>query len=134
MMSLILSFRSVTQFKRSHNIPALYAIVKNTHIYTVSDNLNMLRQMLPNRSSYDISVKASSDYHLNEKEEPVEVKMITSLGDIRKHTEHSQYTLVCNGYDLSHLFYLSKQAGYEPQARFSAGFVSELNCKFKNQR
>ena len=26
---------------------------------------------------------------------------------------------------------LSKQAGYEPQVRFSAGFVSELNFKFK---
>ena len=29
--------------KRDHNIPALYAIVKNSHIYAVSDNLNMLR-------------------------------------------------------------------------------------------
>ena len=117
--------------KRNHHIPALYAIVKNNHIYTASDNVNMLRQMLPKSSNYDISVKASSDYHLNEKEEPVECKMITSLDDIRKYTEHSEYTLVYNGYDLSHLFYLSKQAGYEPQVRFSAGFVSELNFKFK---
>ena len=97
----------------------------------MSDNLNMLRQMLPKSSSYDISVKASSDCHLNEKEEPVECKMITSLDDIRKYTEHSEYTLVYNGYDLWHLFYLSKQAGYEPQVRFSAGCVSELNFKFK---
>ena len=117
--------------KRNHHIPALYAIVKNSHIYTASDNLNMLRQMLPKSSSYDISVKASSDYHLNEKEEPMECKMITSLDDIRKFTEHSEYTLVCNGNDLSHLFYLSKQAGYEPQVRFSAGCVSELSFKFK---
>ena len=72
--------------KRNHNIPALYAIVKDSHIYTVSDNLNMLRQMLPKNSSYYISEKASSDYHLNEKEEPVECKMITSLDDIRKYT------------------------------------------------
>ena len=91
----------------------------------------MLRQMIPKSSNYSISVKASSDYHLNEKEEPVECKMITSLDDIRKYTEHSEYTLVYNGYDLSHLFYLSKQAGYEPQVRFSAGCVSELNFKFK---
>ena len=116
---------------RNHNIPALYAIVKNSHIYTVSDNMNMLRQMIPKSSNYSISVKASSDYHLNEKEEPVECKMITSLDDIRKYTEHSEYTLVYNGYDLSHLFYLSKQAGYEPQVRFSAGCVSELNFKVK---
>ena len=116
--------------KRNHHIPALYAIVKNSHIYTASDNVNMLRQILPKSSNYDISVKASSEYHLNE-EEPVECKMITSLDDIRKYTDHSEYTLVYNGYDLSHLFYLSKQAGYEPQVRFSAGFVSELNFKFK---
>ena len=44
---------------------------------------------------------------------------------------HSEYILLCNGYDLSHLFSLSKQAGYEPQVRFSAGYVSELNFKFK---
>ena len=113
--------------RRNHNIPALYAEVKNSHMYTVSDNLNMLRQMRRKSSSYETSVKASSDDHLNEKEEPVEFKMITSLDDIRKYTEHSEYTLVYNGYDLSHLFYLSKQAGYEPQVRFSAGFVSELN-------
>ena len=117
--------------KRNHHIPALYAIVKNNHIYTASDNVNMLKQMIPKSSNYNISVKASSDYHINEKEEPVECKMITSLDDIRKYTEHSEYTLVYNGYDLSHLFYLSKQAGYEPQVRFSAGFVSELNFKFK---
>ena len=117
--------------KRNHNIPALYAIVKNSHIYTVSDNLNMLRQMLPKISNFNISVKASSDYHLDEKEEPVECKMITCLDDIRKYTEHSEYTLVYNGYHLSHLFYLSKQAGYEPQVKFSAGCVSELNFKFK---
>ena len=120
--------------KRNHHIPALYAIVKNSHIYTASDNSNMLRQMLPKSSNNNISVKASSDYHINEKEEPVECKMITSLDDIWKYTEHSEYTLVYNGYDLSHLFYLSKQAGYEPQVKFSAGFVSELNLKFKNQR
>ena len=73
--------------KRNHHIPALYAIVKNSHIYTASDNLNMLRQMPPKNSNYNISVKASSDYHINEKEEPVECKMITSLDDIRKYTE-----------------------------------------------
>ena len=117
--------------KRNHHIPALYAIVKNNHIYTASDHMNMLRQMLPKSSNYNISVKASSDHHLNEKEEPVECKMITSLDDIRKYTEHSECTLVYNGSDLSLLFYLSKQAGYEPQVKFSAGCFSELNFKFK---
>ena len=64
--------------KRDHHIQTLYAIIKNNHIYTVNDNLSSLKQMLPKNSNYDIFVKASSDYHLNEKSTPVECKMITS--------------------------------------------------------
>ena len=30
--------------KRDHHIPTLYAIVKNNHINTVADNLNVLRK------------------------------------------------------------------------------------------
>ena len=117
--------------KRDHHIPALYAIVKNNHIYTATDTLNALRQMLPRRSGYDISVKASPDYHLNEKDEPVQCKMIQSLSDIKKYNEHVEYTLIYDGHDLAELFYESKKAGYEPQVKFSAGIVSELNFKFR---
>ena len=119
--------------RRNHKIPALYAIVKNSHIYTVSDNLNMLRQMLPKSRSYEISVKASSDYHLNEKEEPMECKMITSLDEIRKYTEHSEYTLVYNGYDLSHLFYLSKQAGYNHRLDSARGVYLNLTSSLRSK-
>ena len=126
--------------KRDHHIPTLYAIVKNNHIYTVTDNLNVLRQMLPRSSGYDISVKASPDYHLNEKDEPVQCKMIQSLNDIKKFNGEdeyanakgeAEYTLIYDGYDLAKLFYESKEAGYEPQVKFSAGIVSELNFKFR---
>ena len=55
--------------KRDHHIPTLHAIVKNNHIYTVTDNLNALRQMLPRNSGYDISLKAFPDYRRNEKDE-----------------------------------------------------------------
>ena len=126
--------------KRDHHIPTLYAIVKNNHIYTVTDNLNVLRQMLPRNSGYDISVKASPDYHLNEKDEPVQCKMIQSLNDIKKYSEQAEYanakgeaeyTLIYDGHDLAELFYEGKKAGYEPQVKFSAGIVSELNFKFR---
>ena len=53
-------------------------------------------------------MKESSDYYLNEKEESMEYKMIASLDDIRKYSELSEYTLIYNDYDLSHLFYLDK--------------------------
>ena len=116
--------------KRDHNIQTLYAVIKNNHIYTVNDNLSSLKQMLPKNSNYDIFVKASSDYHLNEKSTPVECKMITSLNDIMKYTEEEQYTLIYDGNDLTKLFYESKQAGYEPQVKFNACIVSELNFRF----
>ena len=119
--------------KRNHHIPALYAIVKNSHIYTASDNLNMLRQMLPKSSSYDISVKASSDYHLNEKEEPMECKMITSLDDIRKFTEHSEYTLVYNGNDLSHLFILANKQGMNHRLDSARGVCLNLASSLRSR-
>ena len=86
--------------------------------------------MLPKNSNYDIFVKASPDYHLNEKSTLVECKMITCLDDIRKHTEEEQYTLIYDGNDLTKLFHQSKQAGYEPQVKFSGCIVSELNFRF----
>ena len=116
--------------QRDHHIQTLYAIIKNNHIYTVNDKLSSLKQMLPKDSKYDIFVKASSDYHLNEKSTPVECKMITSLNDIIKYTEEEHYTLIYDGNDLTKLFYESKQAGCEPQVKFSACIVSELNVRF----
>ena len=65
--------------------------------------------------------------------------MITSLNDIRKRTDEDQYakangeamyTLIYDGNDLTKLFYESKQAGYEPQVKFSACIVSELSFRF----
>ena len=46
----------------------------------------------------------------------------------------AEYTLIYDGYDLAKLFYESKEAGYEPQVKFSAGIVSELNFKFRIKR
>ena len=62
------------------------------------------------------------------------------LNDIKKHNEQAEYanakgeaeyTLIYDGHDLAELFYESKQAGYEPQVKFSASIVSELNFKFR---
>ena len=44
----------------------------------------MLRQMVTIRENQDVSVKASPDYHINEKDEPTECKMIQSLNDLKK--------------------------------------------------
>ena len=116
--------------KYNHHIPTLYALVKNNHIYTASDNLQMLRQMVAIRENQDVSVKASPDYHINEKDEPTECKMIQSLNDLKNFREKDNYTLIYDGNDLTQLFYESKMAGYEPQVRFTGCIVSELCFKF----
>ena len=116
--------------KYNHHIPTLYALVKNNHIYTASDNLQMLRQMVAIRENQDVSVKASPDYHINEKDEPTECKMIQSLNDLKNFREKDNYTLIYDGNDLTQLFYESKMAGYEPQVRFTGCIVSELYFKF----
>ena len=67
---------SPTKYK--HHIPALYALVKNNHIYTANDNLQMLRKLVAIRANQDVSVKASPDYHINENDEPTECTMIRS--------------------------------------------------------
>ena len=68
---------------------------------------------------------------------PFNCKMIQSLNDIKKfngegeYANAAEYTLIYDGHDLAELFYESKKAGYEPQVKFSAGIVSELNFKFR---
>ena len=116
--------------KYNHHLPTLYALVKNNHIYTANDNLQMLRQMVAIRENQDVSVKASPDYHINGKDEPTECKMIQSLNDLKKFREKDEYTLIYDGNDLTHLFYESKMAGYEPQVRFTGCIVSDLYFKF----
>ena len=116
--------------KYNHHIPTLYALVKNNHIYTASDNPQMLRQMVAIRENQDVSVKASPDYHINEKDEPTECKMMQSLNDLKNFREKDNYTLIYDGNDLTQLFYESKMAGYEPQVRFTGCIVSELYFKF----
>ena len=116
--------------KYNHHIPTLYALVKNNHIYTANDNLQMLRQMVAVRENQDVSVKASPDYHINEIDEPTECKMIQSLNDLKKFREKDEYTLIYDGNDLTQLFYESKMAGYEPQVRFTGCIVSDLYFKF----
>ena len=85
---------SPTKYK--HNIPTLYALVKNNHIYTARHNLQMLRQMVPIREHQDVSVQASTDNHISKQDEPTECTMIQSLNDLKKFGEKDSYTLIYN--------------------------------------
>ena len=117
--------------KRDRHYKTFYALVKNDHIYTINTDLHKLRGLMAVEREHDINVKAPSDYHINERDAPVECRMINSIDDINKHTEHEEYTMIYRRNNLAELYYQSKQAGYEPYIKFTAGVVSELNFRFK---
>ena len=100
----------------------------------------MLWQMVAMRENQDVAVKASPDYHINEKDEPTECKMIQTSNDLKKFREKHEciyiyiHILIYGGIDLTHLFYESKMAGYEPQVRFTGCIVSDLYFKLCSKK
>ena len=62
------------------NIRALYAMVKNNHIYTLNNNI----QRLEERQNTDDAcvVRARPDYHLSDREKPSICKMFSTIDDI----------------------------------------------------
>ena len=62
--------------KRDHHDKTSYALVKNDHIYTINTDLKKLRGLMAVEREHDINVKASSDYHVNERDAPMECRMI----------------------------------------------------------
>ena len=67
--------------KRNHHIKTLYAMVKNNHIYALNHDLKSIQQK--QGGSMPI-VRASTDYYLNEKDEPPKFRMIKYLDDMLK--------------------------------------------------
>ena len=64
----------------SRHIKPFYAMVKNSHIYAMNHDLKSIQQKqlitkIP-------TVKASTDYYINEREEPPLYKMIKNIDDI----------------------------------------------------
>ena len=57
--------------------------------------------------------------------------MIEELGDILKHSEQDEYTMIYTRNDLAKMYYQAKQAGYDPNTKFSARIISELMIQFK---
>ena len=70
----------MNQKKRNHHIKTFYAMVKNNHIYTLNYDLCKIQQKqlitkLP-------TIKAHTDYYINEREEPPQYKMIKCIDDL----------------------------------------------------
>ena len=115
--------------KRNHHIRTVYAMVKNNHIYALNHDLKSIQQ----KQNCSIpTVKASTDYYLNEKEEPPKFRMIKSLNDILDlavdEGENEVY-IVPEFNNLQQLFFELIKSGYEPKITFQAGIITEIRLK-----
>ena len=115
-------------------IKPFYAIVKNSHIYTINNDLKSIEQKQDEEEKRPF-VKASTDYHLNEKEEPPEYKMFRDTHDIlkmvSKDKEPKTIHLVPELNNLTEIFFELVNARYEPQIRFQAGIITQIKMKLK---
>ena len=127
----------VYKHEPEHNkrrIKPFYAIVKNSHIYTINNDLKSIEHK-QNEEEERPLVKASTDYHLNEKEEPPQFKMFRDTHDIlkmvSKDKEPKTIHLVPELNTLTEIFFELVNARYEPQIRFQAGKKRQIKMKLK---
>ena len=114
---------------RNHNIKCFYAMVENKHIFTLNHNIKTLQQ----KQSYEKpTVKASADYYINEREEPLSCKMISSINDIMKievPKDVKDIQLVSRDNDLTALYFDLLNSGYNAGIRHQAGIITDLWLK-----
>ena len=115
-------------------IKPFYAIVKNSHIYTMNNDLKSIEQK-QHLEEQKYIVKASTEYHLNEKEEPPEYKMFNDtyelLNMVSNGKEPVTYYLVPEHNNLTRIFFELLNSRYEPQIKFQAGIITEVKLKLK---
>ena len=106
-------------------------MMKNSHIYTLHYDLNSFQHK--NSCNGLPIIKASTDYSLNEKEEPPPFKMITFLNDIlniKTDKETKEIYVVSEFNNLTELLFEAIKAGYEPRIKLHAGIITEMRFRF----
>ena len=80
-------------------------------------------------------MKASTDYHLNEKEEPPEFRMFRGtyelLKMVSKDKEPITIHLVPELNNSTKIFLELVNAKYEPQIKFQAGIITQIKLRLK---
>lgn len=120
--------------KRNHHIKTFYGLAKNNHIYVLNHDLKSIQQ----KQTCNIpTVKASTDYYINTKEEPPKYKMISDINDtlnleIAEDTE--EVFLVVEENRLTKMFLDLVNGGYEPRIRFQGGTITEIRMKFNQMK
>ena len=115
--------------KRNHHFKTLYAMVKNNHIYVLNHDLKSIQQGQANK--YSPVVKASTDYYLNEKDEPPEFRMIKDINEILEiqGEENEEINIVLEKNNLTEVFFQLVKSGYEPRISFQS-IITEIRLKF----
>ena len=114
--------------KRNHHIKTLYAMVKNNHIYVLNHNLKSIQQGQANK--YSPIVKASTDYYLNEKDEPPKFRMIKDINEILeiKGKDNEDINIVLENNNLTEVFFQLVKNGYEPRIGFQL-IITKIRLK-----
>ena len=116
-------------------------MVKNKHIYSLNYDLNSL-QHKPIRDRH--VVPATTDYYINEKEQPPTYKMITDINDILKievpkgdtkgapKGDKKEIYLVSRDNDLTGLCFDLLNSGYDAGVKHQAGIITNLWLRMNN--
>ena len=126
-------------------LKAMYVMIEGNHVYTLNDELQSLKQLLDAEKS--IIVTASSDFHISDRTEKSQYKMVSCANDILdtikeviragggkwKQTKKVINVIHKENY-LTGLFYELRAAGYKPGIDHSAGQISKLSLSFKYRK
>ena len=124
-----------------YNVKTFFAMVKNSHIYTFNEDIKSLEQTGGREKKTGI-VKATTDYHLNEKDEPPEYKMFGYADDLLKFVEplNPKKKEVITKYmipernNLTEIFFEMVGAGYEPSITLQAGIITQIKARFNRTK
>ena len=109
-------------------------MVKHSHIYVLNHDLKRIQQ----KQICEIPiVKATTDYYMNEKEEPCKFKMIKHINDILKievGEDEKEVNMVMEDNNLTKAFFDSINSGYEPEIIHQAGIITNIKLDFNNVR
>eukprot|EP00438_Fugacium_kawagutii_P023181 Skav227407 [mRNA] locus=scaffold5580:24324:27602:- [translate_table: standard] len=115
---------------RNHNIKTFYAMVKNSHIYTLNHDLKSIQQ----RENLDIPiVKASTDFYINSKETPTYYKMIEDVNDIIRlelDEDVKEVFLILRDNDLTKALFDLTRYGYEPNIQHQINGITSIKLNF----
>ena len=112
---------------KSMRIPTFNGLIKNNHIYTINNNLTSLKAQT--NEVKDFNLKISSNYYINNREAPIQYKMIKKIDDIVQLREEEEYNLILEDNDLTGTLYYLMLSGYEPYIIWEAGKISEIKIK-----